>query len=145
MDAPDPTALGRADDEDPALAAESARLAEEDEADRAARASGSPTDAVPGLRLPQLDPESGTGLSQLEASEDPEEDIVDDDDDSDPGIPIEGVDVDAGVDEVGEAPDGEELTSDERSDIAEQLAAIRQANEHLPPDQRISTSPEDVN
>jgi hypothetical protein len=134
MDAPDLTALGRADDEDAALAAESARLAEEDAVDRAARASGSQPDAVPGLGLPQAE---GFG--------DPEEDIVDDDDDSDPGIPIEGVDVDAGVEEHGEAPDGEELTSDEQSDIAQQLAAIREANEHLPPDERISTSPEDVN
>jgi hypothetical protein len=134
MDAPEPTALGRADDEDAGLAAESARLAEEDAADRAARASGSPTDAVPGVTLPQLD-----------VSEDPEEDIVDDDGDADPGIPIEGVDVDAGVDDLGEAPSGEELTAEERGDIAQQLAAIREANEHLPPDERISTSPEDAN
>jgi hypothetical protein len=134
MDASDLTALGRADDEDAALAAESALLAEEDAADRAARTSGSPPNPGAGDGSPVLDP---LGI--------PDEEDAGDVDDSDPGMPIEDVDVDEGVDELGEAPEGEELTTDEHADIAQQLAAIREANEHLPPDQQISTSPEDVN
>jgi hypothetical protein len=60
------------------------------------------------------------------------------DTDPDSLLPVEGVDVDEGVDQDGEAPEGTTLTDAERADLQAQAAAFEAANAQLPPDQRLS-------